>query len=188
MIDRLHFYNLMYGDDPELKNGDVKIVARGAASLVTKETQMQRGNEFMQLILNNQQVANIVGEEALIDLIRENAKVIGMEDKLPPSEVIRARIYQQQQQAAAMMQAQQNFQMQMALAPSHEVEMQRGPDGEVLGMVVKDKQQHVMQPPQSPMGQTPLGSGANPAQTMSDSGQSTGGRPTTDFFSPMRVH
>jgi hypothetical protein len=184
LIERLHFYNMKYGKDNELK-GDINVVARGANSLITKETQQQRGNEFLQMMLNSPQVAGIVGEEAMIDLIREQAKTIGMGDRLPPSEVIRARMAQQAQQAAQAQKAQQDFQMQLSLAPSHEVEVERGPDGEMLGMKVKDNQAHVLNIPgvAGPQGMQQGGSGA---RTMSNPNQTTGGVPVTDHFSPMR--
>jgi hypothetical protein len=192
MIDRLHFFNMMYGDDPELKNGDIKVVARGANSLVVKETQQQRVNEFLQLALTNPIVNQVVGEEAIASLLRVAAKNLDMDTDsiVPPPEVIRARMYQLQQQQAAQQQAAQAFQMQMALAPSHEVEMERGPDGELIGMKVLDKQPHVMQGPMSPMGPVNQGGqGANPAQTMSKSGQTLqNGAPITDNFSPQRMH
>lgn len=188
LIDRLWFYNMKYGTDPALK-GDIKVRARGANMLVVKETQQQRLNEFMQLMLNNQYVSQIVGEEALVDIIRETAKGLGIADKLPPPEVIRARLYTAQQSAAQQMQAQQQFQMAMALAPSHEVEMERGPDGEIVGMKVIDKQQHVLAAPASPMGQgMPMQGGQQGPQVMSNPNQMTGGMPITDNFSPMRMN
>lgn len=188
LIDRLWYYNMKFGTDASLK-GDIKVVARGANMLVVKETQQQRANEFLQIVLNNQYVAGIVGEEVVVDIIRENAKAIGLEDKLPSAEVIRARMYQQQQAAAQQMQAQQQFQMQMALAPSHEVEMERGPDGAVMGMKVIDKTPHVMGPAATPMGMgMPMQNGRTPQQIMSNPNQQTGGQPITDNFSPMRRH
>lgn len=185
LIDRLWFYNMYYGDDPELK-GDIQVVARGAASLVAKEAQLQRSNEFMQIILNSPVVGQIVGEEALIDIIRENAKQLGMADKLPPAEVIRARMYQQQQSAAQQQKAAQEFQMAMALAPSHEVQMQRGPDGEMIGATIIDKQQHVLAAPQAPMGGAMMGPGGSGMKTMSNPNQLTGNQMITDHFSPQR--
>lgn len=187
-IERLHFYNMKWGVDKELK-GDINIVARGANSLIVKETQQQRMNEFLQLALTNPIVNQIVGEEAIASILRVSAKQLDLDvDALvPPPEVIRARMQQQQQQAAAAQKAQQDFQMQMSLAPSHEVEMERGPEGEMIGMKVIDKQPHVMQLP-GVAGPQQGGQGANPAQTMSNPGQMTGGRPITDSFSPMRQH
>lgn len=186
LIERLHFYNMKFGTDPELK-GDIKVVARGANSLIVKETQQQRINEFLQLALTNPIVNQIVGEESIAALLRMAAKNLDMDTDqiVPPPEIIRARVFQQQQQMAAAQKAQQDFQMAMSLAPSHEVEVERGPNGEMVGMKVLDKQPHVMNMPgvAAPAGMA----GGSPAQTMTDSGQQLAdGSPVTDSFSPMR--
>jgi hypothetical protein len=186
LIERLYFYNMRYGDDPDLK-GDVQVIARGANSLIVKENQQQRMNEFLQLALTNPVVNQIVGEEAIAAILRQTAKQLDMDtDKLvPPAEVIRARVFQQQQAAAAAQKAQQDFQMKMSLAPAQEVTVERGPNGEMLGMTVLDKQQHMMGQGVPMGGMPPPGGGSGP-QTMSSSGQTTGGQPITDNFSPMR--
>lgn len=186
LIERLWFYNMKYGTDPELK-GDIKVIARGAASLIVKETRQQRINEFLQLALTNPVVNQIVGEEAIAALLRTAARNLDMDvdNIVPPPEVIRARVFQLQQQQAQMMQAQQQFQMALATAPSHEVELQRGPEGEVLGMVVKDKTPHVLPTPATPVGMTPAQAPQGPA-TVSNPNQYTNGEPIVDMFSPMR--
>jgi len=194
-IERLWYYNMRYGTDPDLK-GDIKVVVRGAEGLVIKETQQQRMNEFLQLALTNPIVNQIVGEEAIAALLRTAAKKLDVDsdDIVPPPEIIRARVYQQQQQAAATQKAMQDFQMRLALAPSQEVSVNRGPNGEVLGMTVVDKQPHMMTV--APGTQAPITPGAGmpggatvPTRgpsTMSNPNQTTGGTPITDVFSPMR--
>ena len=183
LIDRLWFYNMRYGQDPELK-GDIHIVARGANMLVVKENQQQRMNEFLQLALTNPVVNQIVGEEAIASILRVAAKQLDLDTDqiVPPPEVIRARVFQQQQAAQQAQQAAQQFQFAMANAPSHEVEMQRGPNGEVLGMVVKDKQPHVLQNPVPPMGAAPQQGGQQqgPSTMPAQSGN-------TNFFAPPRA-
>lgn len=187
-IERLYFYNMQYSDDPDLK-GDVNVVARGANSLVVKETQQQRINEFLQLALTNPIVNQIVGEEAIGALLRTAAKNLDMDTDqiVPPPEVIRARVFQAQQAQAANQKQAQDFQMAMALAPSRKQTMEQGPEG--VHMKVEETIPHIMQQ----AGITPgpglaPGNGANPAQTMSSSGQMTGNMPVTDSFSPMRKH
>jgi hypothetical protein len=63
--------------------------------------------------------------------------------------------------------------------------LERGPDGEVLGMTVVDKQQHVLQDagvvPSHPG--LPMDAGKNAMKTMSSSGQGA-----VDTFSPKRTH
>lgn len=186
LLDRLWFYNMVYGKDPELK-GDVRVVARGAAGLVIKETQQQRINEFLQLALTNPLVNQIVGEEAIASLLRVAAKNLDMDvdSIVPRPEIIRKRVADATAAAQAQKVQDQQFAIAMATAPSHEVEVERGPDGEVVSMKVMDKQPRILQdpgaPPQ-PVG-VPGSDGGNPAQTMSDSGQGA-----VDVFSPQRTH
>jgi hypothetical protein len=98
-IERLYYYNMRWGDDPDLK-GDAFVVARGASGLVVKEQAQVRRNEFLNIVLSNPAVAQVLGEEAIADLLRTLARGLDMDvDKIvPPPEVIRARIFQQRQQ------------------------------------------------------------------------------------------
>ena len=99
MIERLYDHNMQYTDDPELK-GDVQIVARGAASLINKETAQLRRNEFLQATANpvDMQIVGVTGRAAIL---RENAKALDMDvDKIVPP----ANVLQQKLAAQAMMQ------------------------------------------------------------------------------------
>lgn len=97
-IERLYYYNMKYEDDAELK-GDVRIVARGANSLVVKEQAQLRRNEFLQIALNSESVAQIIGEEGVAALLREGAKALDMDtDSIVPSaDVLKVRANQTQQ-------------------------------------------------------------------------------------------
>lgn len=189
VIERLYYHNMLYDPDPTIK-GDVKIIARGAASLVVKEAQQQRVNELLQLALTNPIVHQIVGDEAIAELLRVGARNIDLDtDKLiPPPEVIRARAFQMQQQAAV--QQQQAMQLQMALqtAPSRTVETNVG-NTKIVEEVPKMLPPEIMNlitqaQNQSQTNQT-YGVNQGP-KAMSDSGQMTGGVPVTDYFSPRR--
>jgi hypothetical protein len=100
-IERLYFYNMRYGDDPDLK-GDVNIVARGATSLLVKEQAQMRQNQFLQIALSNPITQQIVGMEGIAELLRQSAKTLDLnpDNIVPPVEIIKARMAQQQQQAA----------------------------------------------------------------------------------------
>jgi len=183
LIGRLWFYNMKFGTDPALK-GDCKFIARGASNLIIKETQQQRINEFMQLALSNPLVGQIVGEEAIAALLRVAAKNLDMDTDsiVPPPEVIRKRVADAAAAAQASKAQEQAFNLAMATAPSHEVEIQRGPNGEVLGMVIKDKQAHVINDPGHPPAPTGVtADGSNAAITVSGDGQQG-----ADQFTPMR--
>lgn len=189
LIERLHYYNMMYSDDPALK-GDIRPVARGANSLVVKETQQQRINEFMQLTLNSPVVSQIVGEEAIAGLLRLAAKNLDLDTDqiVPPAEIIRARAAQLQQAQQQMAKQQQDFQMALQLAPSRVVKQQLDAFGQPMSIEVTETTPHIMpQPAPGMLGQgAPQQQGAlsapapSPGQTLQD------GTPVTDFFSPVR--
>jgi hypothetical protein len=106
-IERLYFYNMRYGDDPDLK-GDVNIVARGATSLLVKEQAQMRQNQFLQIALSNPITQQIVGVEGIAELLRQSAKTLDLnpDNIVPPVEIIKARMAQQAQQAQAAQQQQ----------------------------------------------------------------------------------
>lgn len=104
LIERQYYHNMRFSEDPDLK-GDVRVVARGVNALVAKEQLQVRRNEFTQLALTNPIVAQIVGEEAIAELLRETAKTLDMNTGkiIPSAEKIRARQAMLQMQQAAMM-------------------------------------------------------------------------------------
>ena len=104
-IERLYFYNMRYGDDPDLK-GDVNIVARGAVSLLVKEQAQMRQNQFLQIALSNPLTAQIVGVEGIAELLRQSAKTLDLnpDNIVPPVEIIKARMAREQAMAAAQQQ------------------------------------------------------------------------------------
>lgn len=100
-IDRLYYYNMRYGDDPDLK-GDVNIVASGAEALMAQEQTQQRRNEFLQVVLQSEVAQQVVGMEGVAVLIRENAKNLGMNvNEIVPPIAILKEMWAQQQAAAA---------------------------------------------------------------------------------------
>ncbi len=119
-IERLYFYNMRYGDDPDLK-GDVNIVARGAVSLMIKEQAQMRQNQFLQIALSNPITQQIVGVEGIAELLRQAAKTLDLnpDNIVPPVEIIKARMQQAQNMAAQqqMMLEQQNGQAQAGGTP-----------------------------------------------------------------------
>ncbi len=93
LIDRLYYHNMRYGEDPDLK-GDVRIVARGVNALIAKDAAQVRRNEFLNIALANPIVGQIVGEEAIAELLRETAKTLDMNTNriVPTPEKLRARM------------------------------------------------------------------------------------------------
>ena len=112
-IERLYQDNLRYSDDPDLI-GDVNIVARGASSLVVKEAEAIRRNEFLQLVLNSPVAAQVVGPTGTAELLRESARNLsGNVDRIVPDRPSMSIIEQQQQMITAL---QQQLQMLMGAA------------------------------------------------------------------------
>jgi hypothetical protein len=102
LLTRLYDHNMQFSDDPDLK-GDVNIIARGATSLVAKDTAQVRRNEFLMATANPVDM-QIVGVEGRAAILRETAKNLDMDvDKVvPPLNKLR-----QQLAAQSMMQQQQ---------------------------------------------------------------------------------
>lgn len=96
LLERLYYTNMRYGDDPDLK-GDVRIVARGAMALTTKEAAQVRRNEFLAATANPVDL-QIIGTEGRAELLRVAAKGLDINpDKVvPPVSVMRQRAVQQQ--------------------------------------------------------------------------------------------
>ena len=103
-IDRLYFYNMRYGTDPDLK-GDVNVRARGAASLVQKEQAQVRQNQFLQIALQSPAVQQVIGMEGIAELLRQSAKTLDLNPDhiVPPVEILKQRLANE----AQMMQQQQ---------------------------------------------------------------------------------
>lgn len=101
-IERLYQDNLRYSKDPDLI-GDVNIVATGASSLVIKEAEAVRRNEFLQLVLNSPVAQQIVGMNGTAELLRDSAKNLsGNVDRIVPDRRELAVVQQQQQQIAQL--------------------------------------------------------------------------------------
>lgn len=104
IIERLYQDNLRYSNDPDLV-GDVNIVAKGAQSLVIKEAEAMRRNEFLQLILTSPVAQQIVGPQGTAELLRDAAKNLsGNPDRIVPDRPQMSVIAQQQQMIAQLQQ------------------------------------------------------------------------------------
>ena len=108
-IERTYQWLMQYDPDSGLK-GDLKIVARGALSLVTKEAAQVRRNEFL-AATGNPVDLQIMGIEGRAEILREAAKGLN----LNPDKVIPSLSVLKQRAAMAQMAA---MQQQQAAAPS----------------------------------------------------------------------
>ena len=116
LLQRLYQHNLRYAADPDLI-GDINIVAKGAMSLVAKESAAVRRAEFLQLVLTNATAQAIVGPLGTGELLRDHARLLDMNvDKIVPSaEKLQAKIAQETQQMQQMQQLQQAQQMPLEM-------------------------------------------------------------------------
>jgi hypothetical protein len=107
MLERLYQHNLRYNADPDML-GDVRVIARGAMSLVSREAAAVRRNEFLQVVLGSPVAQEIVGPLGAAELLRENAKLLDINpDRLVPTrEEMEQRMAQQQQMQMMMAQMQ----------------------------------------------------------------------------------
>jgi hypothetical protein len=132
-LERLYYYNMKYSDDPELK-GDVQIRVRGANAMVVKEQAQVRINEFMNMVSQNPIFAQIIGDEGIINMLREVAKGLDLDISkvLPSNEEIRAKraLEQQQQMMATAAGAAQAGQ------PTENINIQRDENGTMTGAQV----------------------------------------------------
>ena len=126
-LERQYYHNMRYGEDPELK-GDVRIKARGAASLATKEAAQVRTNEFLQVTANPIDM-QIIGLDGRAELLRHAVRRLDMNgDKVVPPKAV-------MDQRAAAMAAQQAMMAAAGMAPPDGQPNQQGsakPKGQEL--------------------------------------------------------
>lgn len=113
LLERLYYYNMRYGEDQDLK-GDVKIVARGAMSLQTREAAQHARATFLQTTANPFDM-QIVGLEGRAEVLREAVKSLDMSN--PDKVVPPVAVLKQRAAAAAMQQAMMMQQAQAAPQP-----------------------------------------------------------------------
>ena len=129
VIERLYQYNQRYSQDQSLI-GDAKCVAKGAMSLVIKEAEQVRRNEFLQIVLQSPLAQQIVGMQGAAELLRDSAKNLsGNVDRIVPDRQYIGNLEQAQQM---IQQLQMQLQQMAAMAPE-QMEFQRDGSGAVTG-------------------------------------------------------
>ena len=132
-IQRLYHDNLRYADDPDLV-GDVNISARGASSLIVKEAEAVRKNDFLQLVLNSPMAQEIVGLDGAAELLRDAAMNLNTNpDRIVPDRPKasmlqkQAQIIAQQQEQIAQMEQGMQQHMQEMKAEGQSMPQQQAP-------------------------------------------------------------
>jgi len=141
IVERLYQDNLRYSQDPDFI-GDLKVVAKGAQSLVIKESEAIRRNEFLQLVLSSPVASQIVGMNGTAELLRDAARNLsGNVDRIVPDrptvDIIQQQqetILQLQQQIATFMGAAQEAMQGAGAAPGAQQQPKNMlPDGSQVG-------------------------------------------------------
>ena len=97
-------HNLRFSKDPDLKKGDIKVVAKGAMALQVRDTAQVRRNEFLQVTANPIDM-QIIGSNGRAAVLREVAKNLDMDtDEIVPSKAVLRQKEQQMMMQQAMQQ------------------------------------------------------------------------------------
>lgn len=127
LLQRKYQRNLRYSKDPDLV-GDVQIVAKGAMSLVVKEAEAVRKQEFLNVVLTNPLAQQIVGLPGAAELLRDMASNLNTNvDRIVPT---REQVERQVAQQLAIQQAMLEASMQ---PETEDIEFQRDDSGAVTG-------------------------------------------------------
>lgn len=85
-IEKLYEFNMLFSDDNSIK-GDLKVVAKGALSLVVKEQMQVRRTEFLSTLGTSPIYTEILGKRRIAYLLREVMKTLELPiDSLIPSD------------------------------------------------------------------------------------------------------
>jgi hypothetical protein len=84
LLSKLYTHNMLYADDKTIK-GDAQVIARGAVSLMQKETLQLRRNEFLNITANPLD-SQIVGQAGRAEVLREVARDLELDvNRIVPS-------------------------------------------------------------------------------------------------------
>ncbi|RLB94825.1 MAG: hypothetical protein DRH26_00050 [Deltaproteobacteria bacterium] len=127
-IERTHEFQLLFFNDPEYHQGDIKIIAKGSSSLVAKEQAAVRRNELLQVVTGSETVLNIIGQKGLASMLREIFKSADFQDdEIVPGK--REMLQREQQNQAAMQQEQALIQQE----EQAKLDQETDPAGNVAG-------------------------------------------------------
>jgi len=124
-IERTHEFQLLFFNDPEYHQGDIKIIAKGSTALVAKEQAAVRRNELLQVVTSSQTVLGIIGQTGLASMLREIFTAADFkDDEIVPSE--REMLQREEAQQIAMQQEQ-------AMIEQEQLNQETDPAGNVAG-------------------------------------------------------
>lgn len=132
-IERTHEFQLLFFNDPEYYQGDIKIIARGTTAMVVKETEALRRNELLQVVVGSPVVLDIIGKAGLASMLHEIFKAANFKDDeiVPDKQAMMDR--EQQEQMIMMQQQQAAIAEQSGEPPQKRLDQQTNPAGEKAG-------------------------------------------------------
>lgn len=120
VISRAYEFLMRYVGDPDIK-GDLRVVARGALSLVAKDSAQVRRNEFLALALQSPVVQQMIGPEGIAELLRATTRTLDLNsaDIVPTTSELRLKMAMMAQAQAA---AAQNPPQEGSAGPGRQAE------------------------------------------------------------------
>ena len=85
-IKATHNHLLLYSNNPVLRKGDVKLIAKGSTALITKEQNQLRRNELLQIVMNPGPL-EIIGKDGLANILREIFKGVDLDMDVIPDKL-----------------------------------------------------------------------------------------------------
>lgn len=108
MVERAYQFLMRYVPDADMK-GDLRVVARGALSLITKDAARVRRNEFLAMALTSPVVQQMIGPTGLAALLRATTRTLDLDtqDIVPTDTQLRLQLAAIQQAMAQPQSVQQ---------------------------------------------------------------------------------
>lgn len=125
-VERSHEFQLLFFNDPEYRQGDVKIIAKGSTAMVAKEQAAVRRNELLQIVTRSEAVLNIIGASGLASMLRE----IFLSGDFKEDDIVPDKRAMEQRAKAKIMAQQQQLE---AAQNAKQLNQQTHPDGNVAG-------------------------------------------------------
>lgn len=139
---------MLYNPDMSIK-GDSIVVPRGAAAILIRESMQQRRLQYLTLV-TNPLLAQILGQKAILSVLREVAAVMELpEDVVPSTEEMEQRMQAEAQAAQQQQQGMLQQQMQIEDAKEQRIAQReaRGHEAALMADIVKQAVSAHLAPP-----------------------------------------
>lgn len=139
---------MLYNPDMSIK-GDSIVVPRGAAAILIRESMQQRRLQYLTLV-TNPLLAQILGQKAILSVLREVAAVMELpEDVVPSTEEMEQRMQAEAQAAQQQQQGMLQQQMQLEDAKEQRIAQReaRGHEAALMADIVKQAVSAHLAPP-----------------------------------------